>query len=157
MTLFRKLADREDGRLMSQNNHVVGAWVPGFFYRTRERSSKELKLKGRIERGEVKFKGPLVLQKVSENGQYLGRDVLISSSLRPFTGGQGQIISLELNKDTLVYQSGRGAGSSGARPLCMILTAKQQKASQRSSSNMKLELTLLYNTRLPCNTEVEKE
>ena len=75
----------------------------------------------------MKYKGPLVLQKVSENGQYLGRDVLISSSLRPFSGGQGQMISLELNKDTLVYQSGRGAGSSGAMPLCMILTAKQQK------------------------------
>ena len=126
MTLFRKLADREEGRLMFQNNHVVGAWMPGSFIEP-ERSSKELKSKGRIERErgeEVKYKGPLVLQKVSENGQYLGRDVFISSSLRPFTGRQGQMISLELNKDTSVYQSGRGAGSSGGRPLCMILTPK---------------------------------
>ena len=31
MTLFRKLADQEDGRLMSQNNCVVRAWMPGYF------------------------------------------------------------------------------------------------------------------------------
>ena len=49
MTLFRKLADREEGRLMSQNNHVVGAWIPGSSIEP-ERSSKELKSKGRIER-----------------------------------------------------------------------------------------------------------
>lgn len=88
-------------------------------------------------------------------GQYLGRDVLISFSLHPFTGGQGQIISLELNKDALVYQSGRGAGSSGGRPLCMAKAYKNQV--KRSSSNVKLELTLPCNTTLPCNIEVEKE
>ena len=31
MTLFRGLADREDGRLMSLNNHLVGVWMPVFF------------------------------------------------------------------------------------------------------------------------------
>ena len=31
MTLFRELADQEDGRLMSQNNQLVGAWMPGSF------------------------------------------------------------------------------------------------------------------------------
>lgn len=79
----------------------------------------------------MKYEGPLVLQKVSGNGQYLGRDVLISFSLHPFTTGQDQIISLELNKDTLVYQSVRGAGSSGGRPLCMILTAKATKSKSK--------------------------
>ena len=32
MTLFRDLADREDGRVMSLNNHLVGAWMPVFFF-----------------------------------------------------------------------------------------------------------------------------
>ena len=31
MTLFGKLEDREDGRLMSQNNHLVGVWILGSF------------------------------------------------------------------------------------------------------------------------------
>ena len=31
MTLFRNLAYREDGRLMSQSNHLVGVWMPGSF------------------------------------------------------------------------------------------------------------------------------
>ena len=29
-TPFRKLADPEDGRLMSQNNHVVRVWMSGY-------------------------------------------------------------------------------------------------------------------------------
>ena len=31
MTLFRKLADREDGRLTSQNSHLIWVWMPGSF------------------------------------------------------------------------------------------------------------------------------
>ena len=31
MTLFGKSADREGGRLMSQNNHFIGVWMPGSF------------------------------------------------------------------------------------------------------------------------------
>ena len=31
MTLFEKPADQEDGRLMSQSNHLVGLWMPGSF------------------------------------------------------------------------------------------------------------------------------
>ena len=34
MILFRKLVDLEDGRLMSQNNHLGGSLDPRFFYRT---------------------------------------------------------------------------------------------------------------------------
>ena len=31
VTFSRKLDDLEDGRLMSQNNHLVGVWMPGSF------------------------------------------------------------------------------------------------------------------------------
>ena len=31
MTLFGQPADREDGRLASQNNHLVGVWMPVSF------------------------------------------------------------------------------------------------------------------------------
>ena len=31
MTLFRKSADWEGGRLMPQNNHLIGVWMPGSF------------------------------------------------------------------------------------------------------------------------------
>lgn len=48
MTLFRKLADGEDGRLMSQSNHLVGVWVPVSFIESG--GNEELKSKHRIER-----------------------------------------------------------------------------------------------------------
>ena len=32
MTLFGELADGEDGRLASQNNHLTWVWMPGSFY-----------------------------------------------------------------------------------------------------------------------------
>ena len=49
--LFGKPADREDGRLMSQSNHLAGAWMPGSFIESeRETDNVELKSKGRIER-----------------------------------------------------------------------------------------------------------
>ena len=53
MTLFRKPVNREDGRLISQSNHLVRVWMPVSFMdseRERERSKEELKSKGRIER-----------------------------------------------------------------------------------------------------------
>ena len=31
LSLFGELADQEDGKLMSQNNHFVGVWMPGSF------------------------------------------------------------------------------------------------------------------------------
>ena len=31
MTLFGKLADGKDGGLMSQNNHLIGVWMPCAF------------------------------------------------------------------------------------------------------------------------------
>ena len=34
MTLLRKPADQEDGRLLSQNNHLTGTLSARFFYRT---------------------------------------------------------------------------------------------------------------------------
>ena len=47
MTLFGKPADREDGRLISQRNHLVRVWMPGSFLdserereREREREAK---------------------------------------------------------------------------------------------------------------------
>ena len=48
--LIRKPADREDGRLAPQNNHLIGVWMPGSFIEQRERGNEELKSKGRIDR-----------------------------------------------------------------------------------------------------------
>ena len=43
MTLFRELADQEDGRLMSHNNQLGGAWKPGSFMDQRWGGSEETK------------------------------------------------------------------------------------------------------------------
>ena len=72
--LFGKPADREDGRLMSQSNHIVGGLEARFFYRTRERGNEELKSKGRTERERQwgsKVKRSSVWQHISRKGQPL--------------------------------------------------------------------------------------
>ena len=48
--LIRELVGLEDGKLVPQNNHLFGAWLPGSFIDQRERSDEELKSKGCIER-----------------------------------------------------------------------------------------------------------
>ena len=49
MTLFGKPADREDGRLMSQSNHIVEGLEARFFYRPRESSNERQKSIGKTE------------------------------------------------------------------------------------------------------------
>ena len=43
MTLFGKLTDQEDGRLTSQNNHLVGVWMPISLIDQREGGVEEVK------------------------------------------------------------------------------------------------------------------
>lgn len=69
MSFLRKLADGEDGRLMSQNDHLVSFWMPGSIIQQR--------------RGGVKKKKSIKvfnLPKISWKGHPGGRDVFISSS-----------------------------------------------------------------------------
>ena len=59
----------ENGRLVPQNNHLSGVWMPGCFIDQRERSNEELKSKGRIERERQwasKVKGSSVFQNISK-------------------------------------------------------------------------------------------
>ena len=57
MTLFRKPADREDGRLISQSNHLVRVWMPVSFMdseREREREKQRgTKVKMQNREGEA--------------------------------------------------------------------------------------------------------
>ena len=69
MPLFRKLADREDGRLMSQNNHLVSFCMPGSFIEQRRGGVKKQSIKA------------FNLAKVSWKGHPGGGDAFISSSL----------------------------------------------------------------------------
>ena len=64
---------------MSQNNDLVGVWMPGSFIDQRRLGVEEVK-------------NPLSW--ILLNGQPQGGDLFISSFLQPFTGKQGQIISL---------------------------------------------------------------
>ena len=43
MTLFGKPADPEDGRLKSQNNHLIGVWMPVSFIAQRQGGDEEVK------------------------------------------------------------------------------------------------------------------
>ena len=43
MTLFGKPADREDGRVKSQNNHLIGVWMPVSFIAQRWGGDGEVK------------------------------------------------------------------------------------------------------------------
>jgi len=42
-TLFGKLADQKDGRLISQNDHLIGVWVPMSFIEQRGKGGEEVK------------------------------------------------------------------------------------------------------------------
>ena len=43
MTLIRKPSDQEDGRLTSQNSHLIGVWMPVSFKEHRAGEGEELK------------------------------------------------------------------------------------------------------------------
>ena len=43
MTLFGKWVDREDSRLTSQNNHLIGVWISAFFTELRGGGDGEAK------------------------------------------------------------------------------------------------------------------
>ena len=43
MTLFGKPADREGGRLMPQNNHLIRVWMPVSFIAQRGAGDEEVK------------------------------------------------------------------------------------------------------------------
>ena len=68
-------ADREDGRLMSLNNHLIEVWMPDF-YRSENGGRQRSKVKKAINLANI------------YNGKHQAEDVLISSFL-PSTGGQG--------------------------------------------------------------------
>ena len=87
-TVLGKLAIFSDSRLVSQNNHLIGIWMPVSIIEQRGC-------------GGSKVKRPLILQIYpGMNGQPQGGDVFIFSFLQPSTGGQDQDIFL--NKGTLV-------------------------------------------------------
>ena len=69
MALFRKPADPEDGRLMSQNNRLIRVWKPGSF------------IEQRWGKGGCKIQKTINLINISGNGQLPGRNVLIFSFL----------------------------------------------------------------------------
>ena len=96
----------EDGRRAPQNNHLIWVWIPGFFINQRDRSSGELKSKGRIEggSGEVKWKGLQSCKTSPREWPDFGRGMLISSVLR----WAGTNYLHELNKGTLVYSPAEG-------------------------------------------------
>ena len=92
VTLFRKSADWEDGRLMSQNNHLIGVWMPGSF------------IEQRGERWGSKVKNPLILQ-ISPEMASLGDWMcsFLHSCSHPW-------VDRVLKKDIWIWYSGRGAG-----------------------------------------------
>ena len=77
MTLLGKLADGEDGRLISQNNHLVGAQMPGSFMDQRwEEVRKQNK------------KDYSILANIPQNGEPQAGERVSFTSLESFTGGQ---------------------------------------------------------------------
>ena len=112
-TPIGELADREDGRLAPQNNHLIGAWMPGSSMDQREGSREELKSKGRAEKegqSGSKAKGPSVSQNISKGMASLGKGCvhLVCSQV-----GRDKLFLQEPNKDTS-SQSSRGQGPPGS-------------------------------------------
>ena len=83
-TLFRKPANREDGRLAPQNNHLIWVWMPG--------SS----IDQRWEEMRKQSKKAFNLENVSSNGKPQAGYMFVSSFLPSIQVGR------VLNKDMLV-------------------------------------------------------
>ena len=127
--LITEPTDWEDGRLVPQNNRLIGVWMPGSFTDQRERSNEELKTKGRIERERQrgsKVKASSVLQNISEGMSSLWKRCV---NLFYSQVGRDKPSLQELNKGTLAYSQAEARGPPG-KPLSMIIIIK---TSQRNS------------------------
>ena len=127
--LIREPADWEDGRLVPQNNHLIGVWMPGSFIDQRERSNEELKTKGRRERERQrgsKVKASSVLRDIAKGMTSLWKGCV---NLFHSQVGRDKPSLLELNKGTSVYSQAEGRCPPG-KPLNMIIIIK---TSQRNS------------------------
>ena len=127
---------------MSQNNHLIGVWMPGSFIEQRERGNEELKSKGRIDSEMwwgIKWKG---LQSGETSPRECPASEGVCESLL-FTGGQGQTSLHELNKGTLAYSQAEGQGPPG-KPLGLLIIIK---ASQRNSFQHGVRIGFLPATR----------
>ena len=138
--LIREPADWEDGRLVPQNNHLIGVWMPGSFIDQRERSNEELKSEDRIERkGQwgSKVKGSSALQNISKGMASLWKGCV---NLFYSWMSRNKLSLQELNKGTLVYCQAEGQSPPG-KPLSMIIiTRATEKQIKETVSNMESEL-----------------
>ena len=89
MTLFREPADQEDGRLKSQNNHLVRTWMSGSF------------MDQDVERWGNKVKRPFNSCKYLASRRQ--QAVLVSFLYCHSQVGRVPLSPCELNKDTLVW------------------------------------------------------
>ena len=79
MTLFGKPGDQEDGRLMSQNNHLITVWMSGSLIDQRWGWGAGVKKQNK----------KAINLANTWNAKSRGGDVFISSFLQPLTGGRG--------------------------------------------------------------------
>ena len=81
-TLIREPADREDGKLVPQNNHLIGVWMPGCYLwseREKQWGTKVKKQKRGRCSGEVKWKSLQFCKTTPREWPAFRRGVLISS------------------------------------------------------------------------------
>ena len=106
----------------------------------------------------MKYEGPLVLQKVSGNGPVSGKgcvNLFFLASIHRWAGSDYLSRAEQRCFSLPARQRGRVLGR---QAIMYDFNSKSNKNQvKRSSSNVKLELTLPCNTTLPCNIEVEKE
>ena len=106
-------ADREDGRLAPQNNHLTRVLMPVCFIDQREGSSEEEKSEGIIERERQwgsKVKGSSVLQNISKGMASLWKGYI---NLFYSQVGREKLSLHQLKKGSLVYSQAVGQGSPG--------------------------------------------
>ena len=113
MNLLEKPADQEDGRLISQSNHLVGIWMAGSLQSQRE-GWWGTKIKRQNREGEAVGKWSeriFSLAKHLQEWPTFGRGVLISSFYCSYSQmGKVRLSLYKLNKSTLVYSQEEGQG-----------------------------------------------
>ena len=140
MTLFGKPPDWEDGRLMSQSNHLVMVWMPVSLVESERKKQGGIKLKRQNREEEA-------VGKQSERVFNLEKHHLTSlwkDYVNLFYSQVGRVrLSLfELSKGTLVYSQAEWQVLWG-KPFCMIIITKAMKSNSKKVFNMESDLASL--------------
>ena len=119
-TLIGEPADREDGRLVPQNNHLTRVWIIFYWSEIKKQWGTKVKRQNREMQWGSKVKGSSALQNISKGMASLYKRYV---NLFYSWADRDKLSLHELSKGTLVYRQAEGQCPPG-KPLSVIIIIK---------------------------------